>query len=152
MVQLGEACCILWGKHHGKKVWLNAEKQATKLKYHIVVENDDGTSYTKTTAYKYMVCWGHFGNPKSKHEAAFEQIPELEEELNTVTIKLAKCNIKPSKELSDFILEHLKAAVEHQHMKGSKATWFCIVYNKKKRAHNANSSSGSTDSDKSMTG
>jgi hypothetical protein len=102
---------------HGKKVWLNAK-----------IENDDGTSYTKTTAYKYMTHKGHFGNPQSKHEAAFEQIPELEKELNAVATKLAKCNIKPSKELSDFILECLKAAVEHQHMKGSKATWFRIVY------------------------
>lgn len=130
---------------------MSKDKSATKLKHHIVVEESNG-KYVKTTAYKYMVRMGHFGNPQSKHEAAFEQIPELEQELNAVATKLAKCNIQPSKELSDFVLDRLKAAAEHQRMKGSKATWFRVVYKKKKRGHgNGSSSAGSTDSDRSMT-
>jgi hypothetical protein len=126
MVTLGEQCRVLWGKYYGKKAWFNADMKDTKEKHHIVVQ--DGQCYNKTTAFKYMVHRGHFGNPKSRVEAAFEQIPELEQALNSLATKLAKCRIELMEELSDLFLDRLEGAIERQARKGPKASWFYVDY------------------------
>lgn len=138
MVKLGEPCRVLWGKHYGKKAWFNADKQESAEKLHIVVQEGPDT-YIKTTAYKYMVRKGHIGaTDGSLEEAAFDQIPELEQATRALATKLAKCDIKPSQKLAAMIHERLEMANDRQKRQGNKATWYKVDYNGKKRSHSSN--------------
>jgi hypothetical protein len=126
MVNKGERIIILWGKHHGKKAWLNADKQESKSKYPIVYKFND--EYYKTSVYKHMVAIGQeSGQATTLEQAAFEQIPELEQAINTLTTKLAMCGIlQASPELLQKIGARLNHAVERQQAKGSKALWLNV--------------------------
>lgn len=129
MVRLGEPITILWGKHHGKKAWINADQEASKSKFPIVYVGED-SQYYKTSVYRHMVVKGrHCGSPRTLEEAAFEQIPELEKAVHTLTLKLAMCGIRePSPELLEKISRRLNKAVRHQAKKGTKALWVRIDF------------------------
>lgn len=150
MVNLGEPCRHLWGKHYGKPAWINADKLATKEKFHVVVLEKSG-DYIKTTAYKHMIRKGHQGGSKNTlEEAAFDQIPELEEVTSSLCTKLAKCKITHSKQLSTMIKERLIVANKRQMAKGPKALWYHIDHDDKKRGRSRSRSRSTSIDSKQM--
>ena len=115
-------------KHRGLvAAWLDTGKRHTAHFYHIIVEMPDPDSPGNTyyDAYKAAKCnVTHVDPPPSNYtEAAFQQIPQLEERLTDFAKMVAKCRVPVDQFLLNKIAAVCADEIRKQLVKGSKADY-----------------------------
>ena len=111
-------------KHKGYTgAWYDIAKPPTKCYYNIIVEK--GGRLVSCRAKKEN-CGVPRGEPQTYVEACFQQVPMLEERLDSLTKLLAQCRITSSEEITDLFTMSLNRANTLQLNRGSAASYRLI--------------------------
>ena len=110
--------------------WLDVGKASTHKFCHIIVEAPDPEDPEQTCLDTFRAlktdCLQPDPTPQTCLEAAFQQVPQLGWRLTDFARMVAKCRIRPSRELSNKIKEHLDREIRNLMMKGPSAEYRLI--------------------------
>ena len=128
MSQRGEAIRFTTGKYKGRTGWVNSSKPKTAKMMSVIV--DLGNGVTRDTRVRQTSVAAPFGPPKSFQEALLQQHPDIEELIDKVASKLAKCTINEEslEPFTEFFGRRVKKACERQEALGNKATWLNVEW------------------------
>lgn len=110
-------------KHYKyEAAWKDLAKDATECYVYVIIEYPDSNLKSRRILADNIV--EATPDPQTYTEAAFAQYPELHVALDDFTLKLAKCSVSASRELSTIIKKSLDRNTIKVMKKGHKMLWY----------------------------
>ena len=110
--------------------YLDTGKASTNCYHYVIIELPNtvgnGTYLVSRRVEKSSVVLGTDNRPTNYAEAAFQQVPQLQERLDSLCIMLAKCRVNKSDHLRVIIERALDAAYAKQLSKGTSGEYRLI--------------------------
>jgi hypothetical protein len=120
----GEAIRFSGGKYKGETGWFDALRPShPKMMYNVIVDREDGAIITKVKKESVKVI-ANDTIPVTAEEAVLNQHPDVEEAMDKLVAKLARCWIRPeSTDIHRIFQNKLAEAWSAQTAKGGNALW-----------------------------
>ena len=130
----GEEIKLIGGtakKHRGYvNAWLDAGRSPTNSFYYVIVEKMDPESPPNTYLEGFKALKSNVVNPEppptNYTEAAFQQVPQLEERLIDFAKMVAKCRVPVSQALFNKVAAYCAREIRNQLLKGASAEYRLI--------------------------
>ncbi len=109
--------------------WMDALKKPTPKMFYIIVDMGDGK---EQEARVYQSNVEELREPRNFEEAALQQNPDIEADMNKLARMLAKCGIQANNTkapIHQIFSQKLKKANDLQVAAGHKATWRTVEWN-----------------------
>jgi hypothetical protein len=106
----GQRIRFIRGTYEDQKGWLNANREATKCKYYVIVEPDppnrlhEKETFVLKTSVKFINAQT---KPTTWEEALLNQHPDIDQQMDRLAADLVMCRINSGEEISRILVEKI---------------------------------------------